>query len=68
LNEFVQKKISYKGKFLIAAAAVGVVDSFLLTIFMTKNLRSTQESLLKKEVFPAWLQSERVVNPDRTFF
>lgn len=57
-----------KGKFLIASVAVGFVDSLLITLFLTKSYRNTHESLLKKEVFPAWNHVERVVNPERIFF
>jgi len=68
LNQLVQNKISFKGKFLIVSGAVGLIDSFLVSVALTNSYRNTHASLLKKEVFPAWFNKERVVNPDRVFF
>lgn len=48
LNEFVQKKISYKGKFLIAAATMGLVGSYVVAVGLTGSLINTREALLKK--------------------
>lgn len=68
LNEFVQNKISYKGKFLIASATAGLITSLFVAVGLTGSLRNTREALLKKEIFPAWLNKEKVVNPQRVFF
>lgn len=53
---------------MIAATTLGLIDSFIVSFVTTKSLKDTRESLLKKEVFPAWFNKERVVNPERVFF
>lgn len=64
----VASKLSWKGKFLIVSALVGVADSFLASVVLAKSLKGSHESLLKKEVFPAWFQKDRVINPERIYF
>lgn len=68
MNHFVANKLSWKGKFLIVSALAGLADSFVASVVLTKSLKSSHENLLKKEVFPAWFQKDRVVNPSRLFF
>ena len=68
LNNIVSTKLSMKGRFLIASFGVGFVASALTSVFLVSSFRNTHQNLLKNEVFPAWLQSNRVVNPDRVFF
>ena len=57
-----------KGRFLIVSAGAGLVTSLLTSIILASSLRGTYQNMLKNEVFPAWLQKDRVVNPDRVFF
>lgn len=53
---------------MIVSALAGLADSFVASVVLTQSLKSSHENLLKKEVFPAWFQKERVVNPSRVFF
>jgi hypothetical protein len=53
---------------LVASAGVGLLNSIFASAFLAKSIRSKHESLLKNEVFPAWFNKDRVVNPDRVFF
>jgi hypothetical protein len=68
LNNFVATKLTMKGKYLVASAGLGLFASALSSIVFASSIRGTHENLLRNEVFPAWTQKERVVNPDRVFF
>ena len=68
LNNFVATKLTMKGKYLVAALGTGLFTSALLSIGFASSTIATNENLLRNEVFPAWTQKERVVNPDRVFF
>ena len=63
-----QAKIPWKGSYLATSVAIGLVESFVATFFFTSSVRNTHASMLKNEVFPVWLNKERVINPDRVFF
>lgn len=68
LNNLVATKLTMKGKYLVASAGLGLFASALSSIVLASSIRGTHENLLRNEVFPAWTQKERVVNPDRVFF
>ena len=68
LHHLVSTKIAVKGRFLLVSAGAGLVTSFFASWILTSSFGSSRQSLLRNEVFPAWLQRDRVVNPDRVFF
>jgi hypothetical protein len=68
LNNLVATKLTMRGRYFVASLGVGLVTSFFSSILFTSSVKGTYEKLLKNEVFPAWTQKERVVNPDRVFF
>lgn len=68
LGHFIESKLAWKGRFLVTSAVVGLVNSFVASIFLAKSIRNSHENMLKKEVFPAWFSREQVINPDRVFF
>ena len=68
LNNLVSTKLSFKGKYLAVSLGAGLITSLFASIIMANSLVSSKQNLLKNEVFPAWFQKDRVVNPDRVFF
>lgn len=47
LTHLVEAKLHFQGRYLALSALVGLVNSFVASVFLTKSVKTTHESMLK---------------------